>query len=301
MGNKKLLSLCIPTNGMAEWVFPVLNSIYDDSKGNFDEFEVIITDNGNNINFKQDIRKYVSEFPNLIYKETRAKQFENQIEAFKLATGEFIKFINHRMILLPGTLEHLKNFVKLNYKDKPVAYFSNGNLKDYNTDNFDDFVRNLSYWSSWSAGTSIWKTDFEKIKTQKFSGLFPHIPLVFCDPDKKKYLIDNSILMKEIPCEETKKGTYDLFRAFLVEYLTIILNLYNKQLLSKETFLEIKKATLWFALELRFKYVIKKEPSSYVISDFKDSYAIFYSNDSYNFMLFRFYLRKICSMLKLWK
>lgn len=301
MGKKKLLSLCIPTNGVSEWVFPVLDSIYNNYYGNLDVFEVIITDNGDNIDFKQGIRKYVSKFPNLIYKETKAIQFQNQIEAFKLASGDYIKFVNHRMMLLPGALEHLIEFVKKNCKDKPIAYFSNGNIKDYNTDNFDDFVRGLSYWSSWSAGTGIWKTDFENIKTQEFSGLFPHIPLIFSNPYKQKYIIDNTILMKEIPCDETKKGNYDIFKAFLVEYMTIILELYNKQLISQKTFIEIKSATLRFALELRYKYVVKKEPSSYVISDFRESYAIFYSNESYNCILFRFYFKCLCLKLVHWK
>ena len=298
MARNKLLSLCIPTNGVSEWVFPVLDSIYDNYYGDFDVFEVIVTDNGDNIDFKNIIKKYVSKFSNLIYKETKAIQFQNQIEAFKLATGDYIKFINHRMMLLPGALEHLIEFVKMNYKDRPIVYFSNGNIKDYNTDNFDDFVRTLSYWSSWSAGTGIWKTDLEKIKTQDFSGLFPHISLIFSDPYRQKYIIDGTTLMKEIPCDETKKGRYDLFKAFLVEYLTIILGIYNKQLISQKTFIEIKKATLWFALELRYKYVIKKEPSSYVISDFKESYSIFYSDNSYSNILVRFYLKKLCLILK---
>ena len=46
MENEKLvLSLCLPTNGISEWVFPVLESIYSQ---NVDEskYEVIVTDNG---------------------------------------------------------------------------------------------------------------------------------------------------------------------------------------------------------------------------------------------------------------
>ena len=46
----KLLSLCIPTNGISEWVFPVLDSIYN-QKVDDSLFEVIVTDNGNNEQF----------------------------------------------------------------------------------------------------------------------------------------------------------------------------------------------------------------------------------------------------------
>ena len=41
------LSLCMPTNGISEWVFPALDSVY--SAGLDDSiYEVIVTDNGNN-------------------------------------------------------------------------------------------------------------------------------------------------------------------------------------------------------------------------------------------------------------
>ena len=50
MKRQPYLSLCIPTNGVIEWVSPVLNSIYDE-KNPIGEFEVIVTDNGNNEEF----------------------------------------------------------------------------------------------------------------------------------------------------------------------------------------------------------------------------------------------------------
>ena len=52
-----LISLCIPTNGIIEWVFPVLDSI---SAQKVDEqlFEVIVTDNGTNIDFYNQMLKY---------------------------------------------------------------------------------------------------------------------------------------------------------------------------------------------------------------------------------------------------
>ena len=51
MSEDLLLSLCIPTNGVSEWVFPVLDSIYDGNEEG-SEFEVIVTDNGNNQDFE---------------------------------------------------------------------------------------------------------------------------------------------------------------------------------------------------------------------------------------------------------
>ena len=42
-----IISLCLPTNGVKEWVFPVLDSIYSQNINN-DLFEVIVTNNGTN-------------------------------------------------------------------------------------------------------------------------------------------------------------------------------------------------------------------------------------------------------------
>ena len=48
--NNPIISLCLPTNGVIEWVFPVLDSIYNENV-NQSMFEVIVTNNGDNDQF----------------------------------------------------------------------------------------------------------------------------------------------------------------------------------------------------------------------------------------------------------
>ena len=76
------VSLCIPTNGIVKWVRPVLDSIYA-SRCRESEYEVIVTDNGNDPEFQSMMEQYAARYQNLIYKKTDAVQFLNQIEAFK--------------------------------------------------------------------------------------------------------------------------------------------------------------------------------------------------------------------------
>ena len=105
----KLLSLCIPTYGVIEWIFPVLDSIYN--QGVDEElFEVVITDNGKNEEFKHLINDYKNKHINLIYKETDAYSFLNEIESYKIASGDFIKFINHRTLMVEGSINYLSDF-----------------------------------------------------------------------------------------------------------------------------------------------------------------------------------------------
>ena len=122
---EKLLTLAIPTNGIIQWVFPVLESIYNQGIDS-NRFEVVITDNGDNEEFYYKILEFKKQHDNLIYKKTNAYMFENQIEAFKIAHGTFIKFINHRTRLIPEALDYLLTYVEKNSKEKPVTFFLNG-------------------------------------------------------------------------------------------------------------------------------------------------------------------------------
>lgn len=283
-GSKPLLSLCIPTNGIIEWVFPVLDSIYK-QKVSTDLFEVVITSNGHNAEFNEKIEEYSVQHDNLIFKTTDAKQFLNQIEAFKLANGELIKFVNHRMTLLPGSLDYFINFTKKNIGSKPCVYFLNSAMKIIKPimefKRFDEYVRGLSYFSSWSAGTAIWKSDFIKFGLKKnFNPLFPHIDFILGERNKEKYIIDNTRLLKELPPENSKKGKYDLFFAFSVEYITILLKMAKSNDISWETFYIVKKATKHFIAEQYLKYVTLKENCSYDVSNFEQSVNVFYSSAS---------------------
>ena len=291
MNMKPALSLCIPTNGIIEWVFPVLNSIYSENC-NTDEFEVIVTDNGNNKIFEEAMGDYARKHSNLIYKKTNAIMFENQIEAFKMASGDLIKFINHRMTLLPGTVNYLVEFAKKYQITMPPVYFSNGVLhmkqKVKECHCFDEYVRTLSYWSSRSAGTAIWKKTFNQIDlSKKFNTLFPHTGIVFAEKNENLYVVDNTKLMEELPTDNTKKGNYDLFHAFAVEYPSIIENLMIAGYISKDTFKNVKQRNGCFVSELYLNYVIKKKPCSYKLDGFSTSMKKYYSSiEIYNYAIF---------------
>lgn len=277
----KFLSLCIPTNGVVEWVGPVLDNIY--SQG-IDEnlYEVVVCDNGNDSEFENMMREYESAHKNLVYRKTTAYQFYNQIEAFKIASGEFIKFVNHRAIFEKGAIEHILEVVKNNSLEKPVMYFSNGQLQNKGSvsvyDNFESFVRNLSYFSSWSAGLGIWKSDFEKMPDDmEYNQLFPHISILFYETKGKKYLIDDNILFHELPTDNTKKGKYRLFQAFAIEYPSILLDLSRRNLITIETFLAVRNELRKFIATQYMVHVIKKVPCSYDLSNSDQELEVFFS------------------------
>lgn len=300
---KPILSLCIPTNGVSEWIFPVLDSIYSQGCNN-NEFEVVITDNGKNEEFKRNIKLYVQKYSNLQYFETTSLPFLNEIESYKRANGILIKFVNHRTKLLPDALGLLIEYARKNVSDKPIIYFTNGGLKlekkEKKCSTFDEFVLNLSYWSSWSTGMTIWKDDFKKLPNDmsSFNELFPHTDVLFFEKNRGCYLINDTVIFDEIPQGMKPKGTYDLFYAFGVEYPSIILELYRNNDIILKTYKKVVDENLTFIAELYFKYFIKKDYCSYDLNGLNNMYCVFYKKHELQSALVKVIWCKIKNRIK---
>lgn len=278
MKRQPKISLCLPTNGIIEWVFPVLDSIYRQNVDN-SLFEVIVTDNGNNDEFKYMMEKYSNKKENLIYKKTNAFMFHNQLEALKLASGEYLKLINHRGVLLEGTLSEMIAIIERYQQEKPVIYFSNNVIKkNYEVESFDAFVRHLGVYASWTTGVGIWKSDYDKLPADiKIDKISPHSCILFAERQKSKYVIHNLHFCKEIENCHANKGTYDLFKAFGVEELSITQNLYIDGDISAKTLKSVKNAYRKFLQGLYWDFVIRKSPCSYDLTGFDDAMGIYFN------------------------
>lgn len=273
----KVVSLCLPTNGVIEWVFPVLDSIY---KQNVDDslFEVIVTDNGDNDEFRCMLEEYSKNKNNLIYKKTNAFMFHNQLEALKLGSGEYLKLINHRGVFIDGALSEMISIIQRYRYEKPVIYFSNNAIKEnYELDSFDAFVKHLGIYASWTTGVGIWKSDYDNLPVNiKIDKISPHSCILFAERQKDKYLINNLCFSKEIESDHAKKGKYDLFKAFGVEELSITQNLYIDGDISADTLKSVKKQYKKFLQDCYLGFVIRKQPCSYDLSGFDDAMGIYF-------------------------
>lgn len=277
--NIPIISLCIPTNGIIEWVIPALDSIYSQ---NVDSalYEVIVTDNGNNEEFQKAMNIYVQKHRNLIYRKTNAYMFDNQLEALKLANGLYFKFINHRSLLEENALSHFIEIITKYKDEKPVLYFACGVLRNkfYELNCFDEFVKVLKRYASWTTGVGMWKEDYEKLpKNLVYDKISPHSVLLFSERHKSKYIIDNFVFSHEISANHRKKGTYDLFKAFGIEELTITLKLFIDGDISIKTLKAVKKDYKKFLAELYWSFCIRKQSCSYDLTGFNDSMGIFFS------------------------
>jgi hypothetical protein len=270
----------MPTNGFSEWVFPALNSIYD-SNVSLDLFEVIVTDNGSNSEFEDEMTAFSDKYENLIYKKTDAYMFDNQLEALKLAKGDYLKFVNHRSVWLPDRLQYMIDFLD-EYKDeKPVIYFSNGAMgwgpmyKEFGS--FDQFVLNLGIQGTWTSGVGIWKSQYDMIKDNyQYDRISPHAGILYSDRKNKKYIINDKYWMRNIDDDHSKKGKYNLFKAFALDEFIITINLYRDGDITEDTLIKVKEDFKQFLMELYRDFYIKKLPCSYDLSGFHKYINIFF-------------------------
>lgn len=294
-----VLSLCMPTNGIIEWVIPVLNSIYSQNV-KLDEYEVIVTDNGDNEQFEEMMKDFQNNHVNLKYRKTRAVLFENQLEALKIATGQYLKFINHRETLVQNAISEMISFIKKHSTRKPVIFFSNGLLGAnggiINCKSFDEFIYSLKRHISWTTGVGIWKEKYDNIPSNiVVDKISPHSCILFSERKAKEYIINDMVFSTEIETDYSKKGRYDLFKAFAVEEVSIALHLYTDGDISRKTFQSVKDDYENFVADQYRLFCVKKIPCSYDIRGFNESMGIFYSKTK---VILKAYVRGFSNIIK---
>lgn len=282
---KHLLSICIPTNGVARWVVPTLENLYNLGSDE-STFEVVVADNGGEDSDLADVVKKFEEHPNFRYIPTDVKGFYNIVENFSLAKGDYMIKLNHRCILHKGMIEYIIEQAEKYYYEKPLMFFSNGNVKlgriqEYDT--FDAFMYDFSYWSSLSEGLFFWKEDIMRIPNIKFAPMSPNVSLMFDSREKKKFvLIDTRICHDQ---DASGKYGYDLFNTFAVLYLDLVNEQRIDGYLSKNTFIKIKRDVLNFLSEVYMSIKYYGEFENYSLDGMKESLGVYYSENEYNRML----------------
>lgn len=288
MENNLLLSICIPTNGVVEWIIPAIDSIYSQGVDN-NEFEVVVTDNGE----KDDLEIAVSQFeyPNFHYYRTKSRGFENQIDAFEKCSGEFCKMLNHRSKMLPGSISRLLEVVKKYKEEKPIIYCAEGHAKGdefVECENVDTFVRSLNYFISWSAGTGVWKEDLQDIREKSIDKMFPHVVFLLGLRKESKFVIWN--LEYEQMGDDSGKGGYDLFYTFAVHFLDIINGLLREGRIQNKTFFYVKKELFRFLVKLYKDEVVLPTKHTFILQNIRRNIKTYYGDLGFCMMVVCAYL-----------
>ncbi len=285
--NNHLLSICIPTNGVARWVIPTLKNLYN--LGSDEKlFEVIVADNGGE---KSDLAIPIQEFTkhsNFRYIPTKANGFYNIIENFALAQGDYMIKLNHRCILHKGAIEYIYSQAEKFYATKPLMFFLNGNMgfnevREYS--NFNDFLYDFSYMSSLSEGLFFWREDLQRISEIKFAPMSPNVSLMFDSRHKTHFVLDGT----KICHDQDSKGKYGyaLFQTFAVLYMDLINEVRIEGCINNKTFLKIKKDILRFLYNCYVSMKINGDLENYTLDDMKESLSIYFTEKDYYKMYYR--------------
>lgn len=298
MQNQKLLSICIPTRGRVSILEMTLDSIFN-SKVELSEYEVVIYDSSDNDELSDSLSlKY--NYPNLIYKRGENNGFFNLISALELGNSRFLKLHNDYTSFNGDSLEKMLKCLNTNLLDKSVFFFANGSLDKKVTksfSSFDDFLFDISFFSSWSTAFGIWKSDFDKVKKNELNPMFPHTSLLFRLYEKKWYIVNDEELF--INQEISKKGGYNLFETFAVDYLKMVQDLLKSGHISDKTFNHIKNDLYkYFLIDWYFKTKIKRNEFTFDLSNIKKSIKINYSTELYYKMVLCAYLKAFKVQLK---
>lgn len=299
MGKKPYLSICIPTYNRLEILKKTLDSIYADLNGvEMGDFEVIVSDNEPNHSTKEIIDQF--NFENLHYYATTSSGFLNSFDVLKFGNGMFLKLHNNYTMLRIDSLKKMVTDIKENSIEKPVLFYTNGLGQFGKAERFDSynaFMCRLSYLSSWSSGFGIWKEDFENISSKiDVNNYFPQTSLLMTQTRKSNYIINDIPIFdnQDIP----KKGGYNIFKVFSVDYVSLMEGAYNRKEISKKTFNKIKTDLLLNYISVRYFKTVIARMDNFEKNDIKESIKIHYSTLMYYLMILTAFFAPIKTLIR---
>ena len=253
-----LLSICIPTKNRVDILRKTLESILNQNVS-ADVYEVCVSDNSPTDETKNLIQNEFQYVSNLRYQKSNCEGFLNSMEALKLGKGKLLKLHNDYSKFKDGSIEKMVNVTNKYMNSKPAIFFAMKtinnpqNITEFH--DFNSFLYNISYWSTWSSAFAIWKSDLDALIEHNIQVdfMFPHTTLLFSLTEKSLYVVDDDDYVENIPPK--KKGGYNLVNNFVHIYLTMVHNLLEEKKISTTTYKQIEHRIIkfgasWYAIVL---------------------------------------------------
>ncbi|MCF2155404.1 glycosyltransferase [Photobacterium carnosum] len=237
-----MISICIPTKNRDSLLKDTIDSIVNSSVDS-NLYQIVISDNSDNELTYILSEKYIEKGYNIKYYKNEVSGFYNSIKSLLIADGDFLKLHNDYTTFSPGMFEKFCEVIRINSKDKPIIFFSNGELKLKSNiitlENIDGFIEKTSFYNTWSSAFSIWKEqlDILDIEPSALDAMFPHTSLLF-QHDFNAYLVDDNIYFRNNTVN--KKGGYNIFYNFCILYLGMVKTLLDNKKISHRSYLYLK-------------------------------------------------------------
>ena len=269
-----LLSICIPTFNRSEYLKNTLTSIVEQDGFN-ERCEIVISDNHSADNTQFIVAEFINKFKNIRYfrNESNIGAERNFLRLLSLGQGKYLKLHNDKACFHKDKLGALVGY--LDSADRDVIFilnehtdFSEKGIIECNS--FDEFVRVVSYWSTWMNGIIFKKSGYINLK-EKDRAVGSEIiqtDIMFNMLSLSGFsLIINEKLLYE---QDVKyKGGYNLFEVFICNYLGLYQDYLKAGILCQKTYKKEKINLLknfifpWHTIvflkkDRRFKFEITK-------------------------------------------
>jgi acetyltransferase-like isoleucine patch superfamily enzyme len=220
-----------------------------------DKIEVVISDNASTDNTAQIARIFVDKFPDKINVNVNQSDIgagKNFSLALSLARGQYLKLLNDNILLHNKTLEYFIELIKSHLESKDVLFFLNeGEIEPiaHKCTGIDEFVKTVSYNSTWIALFGIWKSDFKKVNFDIYvEKNFPHTYILFelIAKNKIAYIYSFNFFSQQFNWNKISKPYYNVAEVFGVNYLDILEPYIILKQLTLKTYSNEKKLVLKF-------------------------------------------------------
>lgn len=279
MDSDPIISICIPCFKRLEYIKNTLRSIYENNSDvELTEYEVIVSDNDPNRELC--VLEKECQHPNFHYYSTHCEGFFNSYYSLTYGKGHYLLLHNSQELFRKGSLRYIIDLVKKNsecYLFFSSGFLLNGSTRTYS--DFDGFMQDVSFWSSWSNAFGIWKDDFEKVKDNTvLNQLFPHTSLFLSQYYHKEYMIC------DVPLFETQfvkgRSGHNKFHAFTYEYPSLIDKTYKNNHITKWTRKKILNDILYDYLPLLYFNVKISKRESWSADGFEEDIKVFFPKGS---------------------
>lgn len=166
--NNVLLSICIPTFNRSAVLRETLESIVSqDIFVETNDVEIVVSDNASTDDTATLMAEFAARYPGKIvsYRQETNVWSANFQQALLLGNGQYMKLHNDTLLLRAGALRPLVQAIREFSDTRPLMFMTNGNRVNEGNDlfvqchNLDEFVHNVSFFSTWIGGFGIWREE----------------------------------------------------------------------------------------------------------------------------------------------
>lgn len=250
MNNSPLLSICIPTYNRAFFLKKSILSIVKENEflSSYD-VEIIISDNASTDKTQEVVASLIEKYGNKIkYFRNNANLYDKNTElALLRGNGQFLKLQNDRILLKSNSLNNMLSLIKVNSQNKPNIFFLNSNTTEKNIycDNPNKFISKVSYYNTWIGGFGIWRDDLKTVQNwgRKSDTKLPQTDaLLRMLANKPESVVCTIKLFDILPVPN--KGGYNIAEVFGKNYLSLLKEAVQNNIISKEIYKKEKKRML---------------------------------------------------------